>query len=339
MGGARVCLIFLVPVSGFLRRNPRQSQIAWILLGFLPFVTEFFHLYMAVHSTAEWGGYVKGAEVSLLDLIVLALYFTVAGERQPLPFRFSMLFYFLMTVLSAFLAWQPELSLLYAWQLARMFLVYATVTRGCADPRVTPALMTGMAAGMILQAGVTVWQRFGMGLIQTGGTVGHQNFLGLMSHFVILPFFALLLTGRRGPLPAVVMVAGAFVVVSTASRATIGLECFGLATIFVLSSVRKWTSWKGRVFLVGVVAMAFVVPAVISSFQERFGSVSINRDNYDEREAYIKAAGMMISDHPLGVGANHFAVIGEPPGHYYERAGVEALHVWLCPAMFTIFTT
>jgi O-antigen ligase len=319
-----VCLMLVAPLSGFLRRNPRQAQIAWMLLGFLPFVIHYFHFYMAVYSGIWGGGYVKGVEVSILDVIAIALYFSTADAKQPLPFRFVMAFYFLMVVLSAFLAWQPKVSLFYVWQLARMFFVYAIVTRGCSDPRVTRALLTGLAAGLIVEAGFSIWERFGIGMIQAGGTEGHQNLLGVMSHFVILPLFALLLGGRRGPLLIVALLAGIVLVVLTGSRATIGLEGFGFATIFVLSTVRKWTSWKGRILMMGVVAMALIVPAVTSSLQERFikeGPVDVG--SYDEREAYKKAAVLMLSDHPLGIGANHFAVIGNME-HFYERAGVQS---------------
>jgi hypothetical protein len=321
-----VCLMLVAPLSGFLRRNPRQAQIAWMLLGFLPFVIQSFHFYMAVYSGIWGGGYVKGLEVSILDVIAIALYFSTADAKQPLPFRLVMAFYFLMVVFSAFLAWQPKVSLFYVWQLARMFLVYAIVTRGCSDPRVTRALMTGLAAGLIMEAGFSIWQRFGIGMIQAGGTEGHQNLLGVMSHFVILPLFALLLGGRRGPLPIVALLAGIAVVVLTASRATIGLEGFGFATIFMFSAAGKWTSRKGRILMMGIVAMAMIVPAATWSLQERFikeGPIDVGGDAYDEREAYKKAAVLMLSEHPLGIGANHFAVIGNIEG-FYERAGVKA---------------
>jgi O-antigen ligase len=311
-----------MPLSALLRRNPRQKQIAWLLLGFMPFAIQYFHLYMAFYSTPAWGGYVKGAEVSILDVISLALYLTTIDVKRPLPFRFVMTFYFLMVVLSTFQALFPKESLLYPWQLARMFLVYATVTRGCSDPRFTPALMTGLAAGMIMEAGFAIWQRFGIGMVQTGGTEGHQNLIGFMAHFVTLPFFALLLGGRRGPLPIIALLAGIAVVVSTASRAAIGLEGFGIATIFVFSAARKWTSWKGRILMMGVVAVAFIVPLVISSLEERLKENPFDVSIYDERAAYIKAAELMVSDHPLGIGSNHFAVIGNME-HFYERAGVQ----------------
>src|SRR5262249_17414353 len=136
-------------------------------------------------------------------------------------------FYFAMVVLSAFQAWYPKLSLFYPWQLARMFLVYATVTRGCVDLKVTQAIMTGLGAGVLMESGLVIWQRSVLGMVQAGGT-SHQNLLGVMLHLVVLPYFALLVGGRRGIVSTATVVAGIVAVISTASRATIGLEGFGL---------------------------------------------------------------------------------------------------------------
>jgi O-antigen ligase len=315
--------MLVMPLGMWLRRNPRQSAIAWMLVGFFPFVLMYFHLFMAVDSTAEWGGYVKGAEVSILDLIVLALYISVPGERHPLPFGLSMAFYFLTVLLSAFQARFPTEALMYSWQLARMFLVYATVAKGSADVRVTSALMKGMGAALIMEAAFAVWQRFGSGMIQTHGTFEHQNLLGLMSHLVILPFFALLLTGRRGVLPPLVILAGAIIDVLTASRGTIGLVAFGLAAVFTLSAVGRWTSRKIQILWISLAALVVVAPAVVMSFGARFNSFDPVENSYDERAAYKAAAAKMFSDNPLGIGANHFAVIGNMEG-YYAAAGVDA---------------
>jgi O-antigen ligase len=278
---------------------------------------------MAAYSI-EWGGYVKGAEISVLDLIALCLYTSLPRSPHPLAFRYAMGFYFLAALISSFQALAPLQSLFYPWQLARMFLVYATVVRGCVDLQVTRALMKGMGAALIMELFLVIWQRFGLGLIQTGGTLGHQNFLGIMSHLVILPFFALMLAGPRGSLPVAVVVAGAIIDVSTASRATVGLAAFGFVAIFVLSAIGKWTPRKGRALLIGAVALALLTPAVMVAFQERFNWVPLgDEESYDERGAYKTAAAMMLSDHPMGIGANHFAVIGNV-GQYYERANVGA---------------
>ncbi len=233
-----------------------------------------------------------------------------------------MALYFILVVLSAFQAWIPKESLFYPWQLARMFLVYVTVVRGSSDPRVTPAIMNGLAAAIIMEAGFVVWQRYGLGIIQSTGTEEHQNLLGVMSHFVILPFFSLLVAGYHKRLSLTVVLAGMFIAISTASRGTIGAETFGLTTILVLSVIGKWASWKGRVLLMSTLLLLLLVPTVISTFQERFAEVPLGNGKYDDRTAYIKAAELMLSDHPFGIGANHFAVIGNVE-RYYERAGVQ----------------
>jgi O-antigen ligase len=319
-----VCLGLIIPLSGWLRHNPRQRLNLWMLLGFLPFVVDYLHLYMAIDSNPLWGGYVKGVEVSGLDLIAAVLYLSVPGTGQSTPFRFSMALYFLATVLSAFQAFVPTASLYYSWQLARMFLMYATVTKGCIDPKATWALMKGMGAALVMEACLVIWQRFGQGLVQTGGTVGHQNLLGLMSHMVILPFFALLLAGRRGPVPVAIVLVGAFIDISTASRGVIGFSAAGFLAVFSVSAAGRWTPRKTRALLIGALAMAVIVPAVIVSFEGRFNEVPLTEDVYDEREAYKAAATMMISDHPMGIGANSFAVIGNM-GHYYDSGDVVAV--------------
>ena len=316
------CAALMMPLVVWLRANPPGRLYFWMLLGFLPFVIDHFHLYLAIDSKPDWGGYVKGTEISGLDFVALALYLSLPSSRYRLPFRLSMAFYLVAVVFSAIQAPEPIESLFYAWQLARMFLIYATVARGCADLGTTWAVMKGMGAALMMEAIFVIWQRFGLHLIQTPGTLVHQNLLGLMSHMVIIPFFALFLAGRRGPIPPAVLLAGVITDISTASRGTIGLAAVGCLLIFALSAAGRWSSRKARILLVSTLAAAIILPAVASSFAERFDRVPLD-DNYDEREAYKEAAGKMLSDHPLGVGANSFAIAGNLGG-YYDRAGVAA---------------
>src|SRR5215470_12125826 len=89
-----IALVALPPLSGWLRRNPREMPKVWMLMGFLPFALSPLHLYMAPISWAFWPGYVKGAELSLLDLLALAIYLSHPRAPHPLPFRLSMALYF-----------------------------------------------------------------------------------------------------------------------------------------------------------------------------------------------------------------------------------------------------
>jgi hypothetical protein len=314
-------LAAIVPLSNWLRRNPRQAPKLWMLLGFLPFALSFAHLNMAIISWLGWPGYLLGAEFSVLDGLALALYLSLPGARRPVPFRLSMALYFLATVLSALQASQPTAALFYSWQLARMFLVYATVARGCVDPRVPLAILKGMAAGLVVEVVVGGWQRFGMGILQAPGTMTHQNLLGMMTHFVALPAFAVLLSGPVGWVACAAPI-GIAVDLLTTSRGALGFSLLGYATIFILSSLRKWTVRKRSVLMIGILGALTIIPIAISSFDRRFSdqAVSVSSD-YDERAAFEKSAKMMLSDNPLGQGANHY-VIAANLGGFNQRAGV-----------------
>lgn len=321
-----ICLLAIMPLSGWLRTNPKHRLKLWMIVGFFPFVVDYLHLYMALSSAAEWGGYVKGFEISGLDLVAVILYLSLPSRRGSLAFRLSMTFYFFAALASSFQALAPIMSLFYPWQLARMFLVYAAVAKGADDLEVTWAVLKGMAAALLMEAVLVVWQRFALGSIQTSGTIGHQNLLGLMAHLVILPYFAVLLSRSRGWLPIAVICAGAVIDVSTASRGTIVISALGFAATFLLSSMGNWSPRKGRALLVGAIAVAIVAPAAMITLEKRFDAspwTDLDADGYDERQAYKVAANMMLTEHPFGIGANHFAVIGNV-GHYYDRGDVQA---------------
>ena len=307
----------LVP---YLRSNIRLVQIVWGLVGFLPFVLESFHLYMSAGFLDHWPGYVTGFELTIVDALALALYLSLPRTSHPLPFRIALSLYLFSTLLSALPAMEPKAALFYSWQLARMFFLYAVIVRASANPVAPVALLKGMAVGLLVQVPVVLWQRFALGMLQTPGTMVHQNELGMLSHFIVFPFFALLLTGRAGRWPALVFPAGAIIELMTTSRGTIGLAAMGYMLVFALSALRGWTSRKGRVLAVFVLVSAIVAPVAVSAIADRGASQIESSDM--SRVVLEKAASLMLADHPMGVGANNFNLTAILQG-YYQRAGVD----------------
>jgi O-antigen ligase len=292
-----------------------------MLMGSLPFLLVPLHLYVAVISWQEWPGFVSGIEFSVLDALALALYLSLPGGPHPLPFRLSMALYFLAVLLTTLQARVPMAALFYPWQLARMFLVYATVTKGVrADPRVAPSLIKGMAAALIMEAGIAIWQRFGLSIIQVYGTYSAQNQLGLISHLVVFPFFALWLTGPCGWLPPVVVIAGTVIQMLTLSRATLGIGGFAFAIVILLSSVRQWTPRKMLVWLGGATMVVILAPLTLSSFAQR-DEVDNTTGSDIARESFKRAAVMILSDYPLGIGSNQYLTVANSEG-YDDQAGV-----------------
>jgi O-antigen ligase len=320
--GLIIVLAAIVPLSNWLRQHPRQAPKLWMLMGFLPFALSFAHLDMAFISWLGWPGYLLGAEFSVLDGLAIALYLSLQGVPHAVPFRLSMALYFLATLLSASQAAEPTAALFYSWQLARIFLVYATVARGCADPRVPLAILRGMAAGLIVEIIVAVFQRFALGIVQAPGTMTHQNLLAMITHFAALPAFAVVLSGQAGRLLAASAIVGIVIDVLTTSRGALGFSIFGYATIFLLSSLRSWTARKRRVLMIVVLGAMLITPIAISSFDRRFSNQAENiSSDYDERAAFEKAAKMMLAENPLGQGANHYVIAGNLGG-FNNRAGV-----------------
>jgi hypothetical protein len=318
--GLAIILAAIFPLSAWLRRNPSHAPKIWALVGFLPFILNIAHLVMAMAFVDDpISHHVQGAEFSVLDGLVLALYFSLPRARYSLPFQFVMAFYFGAVVLSAFQSLAPVSAFFYPWQLVRMFVVYAVVAKACDDSRVVPGILSGMAVGIFLEAAVALWQRLDLHMLQASGTFEHQNILGMVSHFVVFPFFALLLDGRGRRFSAFVVLAGVIVELLTTSRATISFAALAFATVFLLSGMAAWTSRKALILFIGIAALSVVAPLAISYIAER-GDTQISESN-DERESFVKAAAAILSDHPMGVGANGY-VVAANTGGYNAAAGV-----------------
>lgn len=315
-----LALVAILPLAEWLRRTPSQTGKIWILVGVLPFVLEPLHLFMAVVSWPFWPGYVKGIELSAIDLLAGAIFLSLPKDRRPAAFRVPAAAYLFAVMLSSLQSNVPLATIFYPVQLLRMYFLFSVVARSCSDVRVAPALLQGMGIGLCLETCVVIWQRFALGELQTPGTFGHQNGVGLVSHFVVFPFFALLLAEKRGWQPFVVPLAGVLTALLTVSRATLGLGGFGYAVVFTLSAIRKWTFRKGILGLAGAISIAALVPLAIFSLESRF-AINPLSDDYDERAAFESASAAMLSDHPMGVGANNYVVVANSQG-YNGRAGV-----------------
>lgn len=331
----------VLPLAAWIRRYRSIGPVMWTLMGLLPFAQAAVrHLNIALASFSwpgvwEWPGYVKEFEFSAMDLIALALYLVLPRTRDPLPFRLSMVFYFATVLLSSFQAVEPVAALFYPWQLLRIYLVYAVVSKSCADARFVPALFTGMAIGLCFEACVVIWQRFGLSMVHTTGTFGHQNTLGLVSHFVVFPYLALLLAGRwRGPTLAA-LAAGAIVAVLTASRATIALAGLGYIIQYTLSVLRRPTQWKAIIGVIGAAGVVVLGLAAESSLERRFEAERLTT-RIDEREAFKSAAARILEDHPMGIGANNYAFVATTEG-YSRQSRVVAIDLAQSPHVHNVY--
>jgi O-antigen ligase len=320
----RLVGLFIIAVSlpifcALLKGNPSIRRVAWFFIGLAPFIISYIHLDVSIISWAYWPGYVKGALVSLLDTMAVAILITV----RPAPYKSTILWAYLLylaaTSISVFFASPWMGSAFFPWQLGRAIIVFAAVARISAQPNGARYIIDGLSAGIAFQALFSLMERL-HGVTQASGTLGHQNLLGLATHFALLLSMASMLAGDRRWLPKVGVVSGVIAVILTGSRATTGLAAAGVIFLVALSLLRYRTAFKMRVVGIGVALLLVGAPVAYLTLQHRFANEP-KSDGYDERAAFERAARAMWSDYPMGVGANQYVVVANTRG-YSQRAGV-----------------
>lgn len=314
-------ILLSIPVFiAWLRRSPRQRKWAYLGVGILPFVISALNLDAAFVTWPAWPGYAKGIVVSLLDTLAIAILVTSRAPFKKLPFLLIFLAYLFAVALSIAASSLPMSSFFYLFQVGRVLLIFVAVASFAGDPRAIRWLSFGLALGAIFQAVATIDQRLS-GVVQASGTMGHQNLLGLMLHFVTLPLLALLLAGERNKLIMLGVLAALVAVALGASRGTVGFVAIGIVLLLTFSLLRRSTAQKWKIVGLAVVAFAIVAPIAMISFQERFTIRPVNEGSDEERLAFERAAKSMWNDHPMGVGANQYVLVANSQG-YSARAGV-----------------
>jgi O-antigen ligase len=290
-------------------------------IGALPFVWGSFPKYqIVILGVPGWPGYVQGFDVTLLDLLIAMVFFSLPRTRNKIPFKYVFVLYISAVLLSAFQAGNPMATFYYVWQLIRIFIVYLIIARACSDTRLLVALLQGLAIGVCFETAIVFWQRFVIHYVQAPGNFVQQNMLGFAMHFVIFPFFALLLAGGKEWQPRSVPFLGILIDVFTASRAALGFAILGFSFLFGISLLKQWTPRKTRVLLTAILALSLVAPLAYRQFSYRFHTFG-TPVNEGGRQSMNDAAEMILLDHPMGIGANNFVVVSNIKG-YAERAGV-----------------
>ena len=316
-----VWLVFTPALAAFLKGQPRYVPHACFAMGAMVFFLDPL-LYVAPISWAYWPGPIKGVEISLIDSVALAvIYATRGGVRTPAGLKLGFILFVAGIVVSTIAnmgatTWPP---LFYATQVLRALIVFIAIKRATAMYPIVPvALIGGLSIGIFYNCATALRQFLG-GAVQAGGAMGHQNLLGMATHFATMAAFALLLAGRRTLLAFAIVAAGAIIAVVGGSRATIGLFAIGLGITTLLSMRSQMTGRKGAFAAVAAVAVVLAIPAMMWAVDRR--PASARESSNEERRSFIEAAQMMIADHPLGVGGNRYVTVANVEG-YSARAGV-----------------
>lgn len=266
-----------------------------------------------------WPGLARGIEISFIDAISIALIVATKKVRIPKTLGLAAALYGAALFVSTLAAYQAEPAIFYIWQLLRVVLLFWAIARACAMVDQAPvALLYGLGTGLMFESLYVIYQ-YGTGVPRPGGSLGHPNFIGLSLDFVVFPILALMLGTRRTYVPGATLGAALIIAVLGGSRATMGLLAIGVVMTLIFSIQHRKTSRKNA--FAGLLALVLVVaaPAMLWASNRRTEAAKASSDY--ERTAMKEAASMMISDHPLGVGANQYVLVANTGG-YSQRAGV-----------------
>jgi O-antigen ligase len=313
-----IAVLAAAPAGHFLRRRPDLRIRAWTVVGLLPFLSSFD---MALVFFGERPGDTHGIEVALIDWIALTMLIARGRWSRPLPFRAGIAAYIGVAALSVTQAYWALGAAGYVWKLLRMLVLYAAVFRsGEEDPRVPDALLRGMVLGVIYEAALVTWQHFGLGIHRAPGSFAHENTLGMIMNLVVMAPIALAVAGRASWLLTLAPLAAVPIALFTVSRGTLLFLGMGGVLIYIASALRRLDRRKVALGAAGLALGLALLPVVITTLgsrpaAEKDSSMRLRRD-------YENAASLMLEDHPLGIGANHFTS-ALTVGGYGERAGVD----------------
>ena len=310
----------VLPLAMWLRQNRSARHYAIAVLVALPFLSGMFpKAQIALFGDPVVAGLCDGFDVSIMDLLALAIFLALPRRKGSIPFKIPFALYLGAIALSAMHAHFVTASLWYLWQCVRIFFFFVVIARVCQEEGGSRAVLTGLIASICFEAAIVLWQRFVIYNPHAPGSFFHQNALGFALHLAILPIFGLALSSRNDWKLLLVTFLGVIADVFTASRASLGLVCIGLVMVLAISIFRRWTAQKARILAAGLVCTLILVPVAIRTFEIRAQAFGIEAD--DGRTQMNNAASMMAKAYPFGVGANNFVLVAQREG-YYAVAGV-----------------
>lgn len=310
--------LMVMPIVGVIaRRRPTLHHTLLAAATFLPYVGELFS--MNLYSVPEYRGESIGFELSLVDLVLLALHFALPTPA-PTPMAMRRGLYLGAIVLSLVGAPLVLFGLFSTWKLLRMYALFAVLHRHALRPELTPVMLRGLALGAVYATYVALEQRYLHGMLRCRGPMPHSNTLSMSINLFAPMWVALLLVGRGGILAMLALGGGAICVVLAQSRTSLVL--FGVAAVLVYAGSvrRRFDGRKVRWALIGLVAVTALLAVSLDSILDRFAQAP--KTSAEARDHFNDAAALMLGDHPLlGIGINQYSHVLSSAG-YADAVGV-----------------
>ena len=326
-----IALMAVPVISGWARGRDDRVALLATIVAFLP----FFNVDVYLVSDPSYRGDTRGLELGLVDLAGLALWWAMPAAGR-LPDRLLRAAFLLAVLASVAQAARPEFALYGVAKLVRMYAIGAVAARAGRTGH-GPALLRGLAFGLIYAAVVALQQRYLDGRLQATGPFVHQNGLGMTANLIAPVLLSLLLVGQGGRLVAIALACAALSVILSLSRGAMTMLPLACAVVYVGSMRRRYTPRKLVILLIALLGAALVLGKSLDTIVDRF--LHAPETSGEGRERFEEAAHLMLADHPLGVGLNQYSWVLAHDGYGArvdlpppDRDGLVHNYYWLTAA-------
>lgn len=339
----------LAPFLGVVLAARRSWQrVLFGLMMFMPSLPPGRITFM-IESVDAYRGHTKGFEVSIIEVLALALIIAVLRgprdaalpRRQPLPpGTLVYLGWACAGLLSIVNAWEPVYALMTFVRVFKGALIFAAAALFLRDEKDLRASVCGLAVALLVQGWTCLKLRYFDGQFQIKGWFEHQNPMSMWAYMSACVVFAAAMhpqvKGRLLWLCLAAFGAAGLCVLLSVSRAALAAYAAGAAVVLVMAWLRGPGVRTTLVSLLGVLGAVLVMAFAMDSIHSRLQEVQAGKEKSAEdlRDILNRQSKAMLTDHPLlGVGWNNFGIANSRP---YGGIYSEVLEEWDRERGFTI---
>jgi O-antigen ligase len=335
------------PMLGMWLASRRVWQRATFALMLILTAVRPGNFMMMLGSIETYRGHTKGYEISLIEVLAIALIIAVvrqaptAGLKKGIPGLGWYLLWCGVSLLSLVGSAEPTYALMAASRFVKGALIFAAAALYLRDEKDLRWAIGALAGALLHQGLLCLKMRLLDGAWQVKGWFEHQNPMAMWCYLSALPVLAMLLWQQtKGRLYWLCLAgyggAGLCILLSV-SRAALAAYAVGSVILLVAAWLRGPNARVVSFSVLGAVGAFLVALFALDSFYARLNEVASSSETVEEdlRDILNKQSAAMLNDHPLlGIGWNHFGIANSRPrGDVYSQI----LEEWDKERGFTIY--
>jgi O-antigen ligase len=303
---------------------------------------------MMIGSIETYRGHTKGYEISLIEVLALAL--ILAVRRAPRGLRLKArgvpgLGWYLLwcgvSLLSMFGSYEPTYALMALSRFAKGALIFAAAAMYLRDEKDLRWAVGALAGALFHHGLLCLKMRLFDGSWQVKGWFEHQNPMAMWCYLSALPVLAVMLSpqvkGRLFWLCAAGYGGAGLCILLSVSRAALAAYAAGSAILLVAAWLRGPSVRVTLLTMAGALGAVMVALFALDSFKARLNEVAESSQEVesDLRDILNQQSAAMLRASPLvGIGWNNFGIANSRPrGAEFS----EILEEWDRDRGFTIY--